>query len=176
MEWAVIASNHRQASTPSATIALVKGFRTRSALLLAVLSLAAFAWPCSWAFGYFHQITNLRGTVVGVNRGDFRHISRWMRQRVVRNGVTLTLYDYRWPVSSQNEMPIVRTLRTDSDGHFDFGVLKDGHYALVIDDPWGGSDRYDVQIVQNAKATSSVKIDISPVYPDCKGGHEFIVE
>jgi hypothetical protein len=73
-------------------------------------------------------------------------------------------------------MPIVRTLRTDSDGHFDFGVLKDGHYALVIDDPWGGSDRYDVQIVQNAKATSSVKIDISPVYPDCKGGHEFIVE
>ncbi len=93
----------------------------------------------------------------------------------MRNDVSLTLYQYRWPVSSRSELPLVKTIRTDASGYFDFGPLKDGHYSLVIDDPWGGSDWFDVEVLKVYPGTYSITIDISPVYPDCKGGHEFIV-
>jgi hypothetical protein len=146
-----------------------------AALLLAMTMAVVSAYPCSWSPGYFHQLTNLRGTVVGANKGDIRHLSRWWRQRVVVRGATLTLYEYRWPVNKRDDMPRVETVRTDNDGKFDFGTLKDGHYMLFIDTPWGGSDSYDVEVMPRAKRNDSVTIDISPVYPDCSGGHEFLI-
>jgi hypothetical protein len=66
---------------------------------------------------------------------------------------------------------------TDDHGNFDFGVLNEGHYTLIVDDAgWGSSEWFDVEIKSLPKQTDSVTIDVSPHFPDCKGGHEFIVD
>jgi transposase len=64
--------------------------------------------------------------------------------------------------------------RTDERGGFDFGALREGHYTLVIDWPAEYSNLFDVEIKKLPTETSSVEIDVSPVDPDCTGGHEFI--
>lgn len=99
-----------------------------------------------------------------------------MRQEVRRGNVKLTLYDYRWPFRDPSELHIVRVANSDKDGNFAFGTLPEGHYELVIEAPWGSLDFYSVQISQLPKRTTAITIDISPNYPDCTGGHEFIVE
>lgn len=73
-------------------------------------------------------------------------------------------------------MPLVKAMETDADGKFDFGSLDEGHYTLIVDDEvWGSSEWFDVEIKNLPQRTASVTIDISPVTPDCKGGHEFVV-
>ena len=99
---------------------------------------------------------------------------RWVRQRVVQSNVRLHLYEYRWPLRNRSEMPFVKSVTTDDHGRFDFGQLSTGHYTLVIDWPSEYAEWFDVEITQLPKPTVSVKIDVSPVYPDCTGGHEFI--
>ena len=68
--------------------------------------------------------------------------------------------------------PVIRTVETDTEGRFDFGPLGTGHYTLAID----GNDSFDVEIKVLPQATESVTIDVSPVFPDCTGGHEFVVK
>lgn len=146
-------------------------FAVRAIFLTALVFQAQLAYPCTWSVGYFHQVTCLRGTVVGLNGGW----SRWLRQRVAKGNVNLRLYEYRWPLHDRSEMPLVKTVRTGNRGQFDFGDLPEGHYTLVIDWPLEYGNRFDVEIKKKLpKPTSSVKIDVSPVSPDCTGGHEFI--
>jgi hypothetical protein len=149
----------------------------RSALLLVVITtfiaLPPLAHTCSWANGYFFQVTCLRGKVVGVAKGNLRQMSRWVRQKVLRDDAGLTLYEYRWPVKDLSEMRVVKSVQTDKHGVFDFGTLPDGHYRLDIKGPWG-EELFDVQVVQLPTRTASVTPDISPVYPDCTGGHELV--
>ena len=97
-----------------------------------------------------------------------------MRQRVARDNVNLRLYKYRWPLHDRSEMPLVKTVKTDGSGRFDFGELQEEHYTLVIDWPSEYGEWFDVEIKKLSRPTTSVKIDVSPVYPDCTGGHEFI--
>jgi hypothetical protein len=100
-------------------------FFYRPVVLAALLmSLVSPAHPCSWAIGYFHQVTCLRGTVVGMNRGW----PRWLRQSVVRENVNARLYEYRRPIHNRAEMPLVKAVKTDNNGWFDFGELPKGHY------------------------------------------------
>jgi hypothetical protein len=99
---------------------------------------------------------------------------RWFRQRVVRDNVNARLYEYRWPLHGRREMPLVKAIKTDKRGRFDFGELPKGHYTLVIDWPTEYAEWFDVEITTLPKPTTSVKIDVSPVYPDCTGGHEFM--
>jgi hypothetical protein len=99
---------------------------------------------------------------------------RWLRQRVTRGDVNLRLYEYRWPLRDRSERPLVKTARADKDGRFDFGVLQEGHYTFVVDWPSEYAESFDVEIKKLPRSTSSVKIDVSPVYPDCTGGHEFV--
>jgi hypothetical protein len=99
---------------------------------------------------------------------------RWLRQRVSRGNVTLRLYEYRWPLHDRSQMPVIKMVETDDSGRFDFGELPDGHYTLVIDWPSEYAEWFDVEIKKLPRPTTSVKIDASPVYPDCTGGHEFI--
>src|SRR5262249_61045 len=138
------------------------------------LVIARAAYPCSWAVGYFHQVSRLHGIVVGVRNGDWRHMFSWFRHRAVIAGAKMTLYEYRWHVSSRDQFRIVKAVKTGTGGYFDFGELPDGHYHLVVDDSWGGEDWLDVEIVER-RQENRVLIDVSPNYPDCSGGHEFLV-
>jgi hypothetical protein len=142
--------------------------------IISVLLIVQFAYACSFAKGYFYQVTALRGTIVGVNRGDPRHQLRWLRQQVTRGNVDLTLYEYAWPAKLR-DLKLIKKTKTDNHGKFDFGDLREGHYTLQIEDPAGHEDLYDIQIYPLTNKTISVTIDISPVFPDCTGGHEFIV-
>lgn len=129
---------------------------------------------CEWAIGYFYQVTNLRGTVVGSNFPVF-HSFRWYRQSVVRPNTKLMLYEYCWPCDMLGHAS-VKTVITDAHGKFDFGSVKPSHYYLKIDDGTGLlSALFQVEVRGTQNPKQSEIIDISPVYPDCTGGHEFIV-
>jgi len=135
------------------------------------------AFSCSFVEGRFHQVTRLRGIVVGTGNYwpllGYHSYPRWLRQRVKRGNVNLRLYDYLLPGSFRERQPLA-TARTDEHGRFDFGTLREGHYTLVIDWPAEYSNQFDVEIKKLPTETSSVEIDVSPVDPDCTGGHEFI--
>ena len=135
-----------------------------SLLLLAVLQARA----CKFAVGYFYQLTALKGQVVGTT---YHGLPRWLRQSFPKKHAKLVLYEYRWPRARNNMPPIIKTVETDGKGMFDFGPVRTGHYTLAIDD----QDSFDVEIKELPQVTESVTIDVSPVYPDCTGGHEFIV-
>ena len=145
-------------------------------LLLVIVVPTRLLLGCQWATGYFHQITVLKGRVVGRNLHRFGPIGyiRWLRQQPV-DAAQLRLYNYVWPFTDMKELKEVATVKSDSSGNFDFGAaIPEGHYFLRITASDLG-DWYDIEITKKAKATKSVTIDISPNYPDCKGGHEFIV-
>jgi hypothetical protein len=149
------------------------GSNPRLFVVIAMIALSPLAYPCTFAPEYFYQVTRLRGKVVGVHDGDLRHISRWVRQDVARDDAKLMLYEYRWPVKNLDELHLVKSVNTNRDGDFDFGELRPGHYTLIIKGP-GCVSIFYVQLAQLVKKTTSVTIDISPVHPDCTGGHEFI--
>ena|SRR5436190_23347248 len=145
-------------------------------VVVLILFVAAQAYPCSWAKGYFYQVTRMRGKVVGAKMGPLQY-ARWLRQSFVRSGARLAVYEYHWPIHSRSEMPLVKATEADSHGSFDFGVLKPGHYTLIVDDAaWGHSDWFDFEVTSLPRETLSVTVDISPHFPDCKGGHELIVK
>jgi hypothetical protein len=136
------------------------------------LLLAQSASPCSWAIGYFYQVTALRGRVVGSTRHG---VTRVVRQSLAAKYVTLKLYEYRWPAPPLSQRSALKTVQADDNGRFDFGDVKIGHYSLSIEGH-GFGDGYDVEIKQDLpRLTDAVIIDASPVLPDCSGGHEFIV-
>jgi hypothetical protein len=81
--------------------------------------------------------------------------------------ISLALHDH-------SGMPLVKSVKTDGSGRFDSGDLQEGHYTLVIDWQSEYAERFNVEIKKLPRPTTSVKIDLSPVYPDCTGGHEFI--
>lgn len=145
-----------------------------TALLL--LLLVGQAHPCTWVDGYFHQVSALRGTVVGTKMGPLQY-ARWLRQSFARKNAKLTLYQYRRPIKRRDDMPLVKTINTDKDGRFDFGSVAPGHYTLIVDDGnWGTSNWFDVELKSQPRGTVAVTIDVSPHFPDCKGGHEFVVK
>lgn len=146
-----------------------------TAVIASVLTLGvAKIIACSWAIGYFYQVTSLRGTVVG-SKFPVLHSFRWFRKSVVRPQAKMTLYDYCWPCDPSS-LAQVKTVLTGRDGKFDFGILKPGHYYLRIDDEKGSlSDWFEVEVKGPPNPKESETIDISPIYPNCAGGHEFIV-
>jgi hypothetical protein len=87
----------------------------------------------------------------------------------------LTLYEYRSPARVEDRKRVA-VIKADSHGNFDFGVLPAGHYSLAIDvkdsDRMGGW--FDVEVTDTVKPTKAVVVDVSPIAPDCAGGHEFI--
>jgi hypothetical protein len=118
--------------------------------------------------GYFYQVTALKGRVVG---STWHGLPRWLRQSFPLKHVKLALYEYRWPRVGWDDGSLVKTVETDDRGNFEFGPLKMGHYTLKVDDV----DSFDVERTDLPRQTGNITIDVSPVYPDCTGGHEFIV-
>jgi hypothetical protein len=139
-------------------------------LVLAVLS--GLCQACSLAPGYFHQVTVIRGRVVGKSLGPLGFT--WLRQSFSVGEATLTLYEYR--SARLDELKKIASVSTDSHGDFDFGSIPKGHYFLNIivrkSDRLGGL--FEVEVTDAVKATKNITIDVSPIHPDCKGGHEFI--
>jgi hypothetical protein len=73
-------------------------------------------------------------------------------------------------------MLLLKSVTTDTDRKFDFGALSAGHYTLIVkEEKWPHSDWFYVEVKGPSNSTASVTIDVSPFTPDCKGGHEFIV-
>lgn len=135
---------------------------------------ATRARACSWAIGYFFQVTQLKGTVVGSNF-PVLHSFRRFRQSFVRANTNLTLYKYCWPCDVR-KLSAIKKVVTDKEGKFDFGSLKPDHYILVITDGDDDlSDQFDVEVKGPPNKREFETIDISPNYPDCSGGHEFII-
>ncbi len=134
--------------------------------------LSGLCQACSLAPGYFHQVTVIRGRVVGKSLGPFGF--RWLRQSFSVGEATLTLYEYR--SAGFDELKKVAAVTTDNHGDFDFGSIPKGHYFLNIvvkdSDRLGGL--FEVEVTDAVKVTKTVTIDVSPIHPDCKGGHEFI--
>jgi hypothetical protein len=145
----------------------------------ALLFQAQAAISCSLADGYFYQVTRLRGQLVGMTNYwpllGYGSYPSWLRYRMARDNVKLRLYKYGWPIHDHSQTPLVKTVVTGKNGRFDFGSVPLGHYRLLIDWPAIDSNSFDVEINNLATETSSVTIDVSPVDPDCKGGHEFTV-
>ena len=130
---------------------------------------------CSWAIDYFYRVTVLKGSVVGSNF-PVLHAFRWYRQSVVRPKAKLSLYDFCWPCNPLTRAP-VKTVLSDAHGKFDFGLLEAGHYFLKIDDEKGAlSAGFQIEVKDEPNPKQSEIIDISPNYPDCTGGHEFILK
>jgi hypothetical protein len=153
----------------SARTGQVKG---PSCLLLFML-LAASAFPCSWASGHFHQVTTLKGKVVGKGLGPLQYM-RFLRQRFSVPNAELTLYEFKERAYRQNVSQIATT-KADKNGNFAFGPIPPGRYTLAIDSGTY-SDWFDVEITKSVKTTESITIDVSPIFPNCQGGHEFIVK
>jgi hypothetical protein len=140
------------------------------AVALLVLILVSRTSACQFARGYFYQVTALKGRVVGT---PWHGLPRWLRQSFAKKHAKLALYEYRWPLAAWYEALVVKTHETDSHGDFDFGPPKTGHYMLRIDD----ENLFDVEVKEDLpRVTDSVIVDVSPVFPDCTGGHEFVVK
>lgn len=138
-----------------------------------VALLIASARPCTLAPNYFYKVTALRGQVVGVQGGDWRHPIPSLRHKVVRPNVTIGLYKYN-ELRSMQEPPL-KIVHSDEKGRFDFGTLREGRYFVRFDDSHHFEDGFNVEIQPAAPATHSILVDISPIYPSCKGGHEFLI-
>lgn len=97
-----------------------------------------------------------------------------MRRSFRVQGATLTLYEYR--TARLEELKKIAEVQSDEHGGFDFGSIPKGHYYLNIavkdSDSLGGL--FDVEVTDDVRATKSITIDVSPLHPDCTGGHEFI--
>ena len=129
--------------------------------LVALMLLSSMCQACSLIEGYFHQVTLIRGTVVGSSWIPFR----WARQSVSVGDATLTLFEYR-SAARLEELKRVAVVKADRKGRFDFGTIPKGHYSLAIQ--VSGSDRmggwFDVEITDSVKATKSITIDVSPIH------------
>jgi hypothetical protein len=89
----------------------------------------------------------------------------------------LVLYEYRSyeDVRAKKADKIVARTKADANGWFDFGSLPAGHYTLIVRGR-NMADWVDVEIMPTGSQTDYVVFDISPNFPDCKGGHEFMVK
>ena len=129
---------------------------------------------CTLTVGYFYQIPALKGQVVGT-RVDLFQTSRWLRQSLAKKHAKLRLYPYQFPRRTEGATPL-KSLEANTEGRFDFGPFPSGHYTLEVhDDDWGYSEWFDVELKDLGQETKSIKIDVSPIHPDCKGGHEIVV-
>lgn len=146
-----------------------RGFRMAAFSLLLLLAQSSSA--CTWAPGYFHQVTHLKGKVVGRSLGSVQF--RWLRRMFSVSGAELVLYEYSQPWDKKR--PAVARVKANSAGEFDFGNILEGHYRLEISGE-NLYDLFDVEVTNKALATRSIMIDVSPIFPDCTGGHEFEVE
>ena len=143
----------------------------------AIVVLARLVTACTLAPrpGYFHQVTCIRGRVVGRSLGPLQF--GWLRRSFSVSNATLTLYEYPWSATiGDSKLKPITNVKTNSKGAFDFGAVPEGHYQLGVSvegsDSLGGW--FPVEVTNKVGRTKEIILDVSPIHPDCKGGEEFI--
>jgi hypothetical protein len=144
-------------------------FRVAAVSLLLLLGEPTNA--CSLASGHFHQVTQLNGRVVGRSLGPVQF--RWLRRMFSVSGAEMKLYFYTQPWD--RKQPAMARVTTNSAGEFEFANIGEGHYRLEISSD-NLQDLFDVEVTSKVSPTQRMVIDISPIFPDCTGGHEFEVK
>jgi hypothetical protein len=165
------AEHEQVAARESCIISHMRRFALRSAALAFVICFTLQADACQWAVGFFHQVTCLKGKVVGKSLGPMQF--RWLRRSFSVSGAKLELYEYQDPWQ-EGRKPLAHAF-ANSSGEFEFIALKEGHYNLQIKGG-GMEDWFDIEITNKVPTTKQVIIDISPNFPDCTGGHEIDVQ
>jgi Prealbumin-like fold domain len=138
---------------------------------VSVLLLPGRVSACS-LIPHTYQVTQLKGRVVGRALGplNFKWLQRWFSVP----GAELVVYHNDSYPFDANAKPVAQ-IKADSQGKFEFDGLKDGIYVLHVKheklDDW-----FSVEVDRKAPTTSWITIDISPLQPDCSGGHVFDVE
>lgn len=142
----------------------------RMLFLAFLLCWSIYAVPCTLARGYFYQVTELKGKVVGRSLGPVQF--QWLRRMFTVRDAELLLYPYE---AFHPDHPPIAWTRTNAAGEFAFNEIKQGHYTLQVK---VGSlyDLFDVEITNKVRETKRITIDVSPIRPDCTGGHQFDVE
>ncbi|HYX52921.1 MAG TPA: carboxypeptidase-like regulatory domain-containing protein [Candidatus Limnocylindrales bacterium] len=94
----------------------------------------------------------------------------WLRRIDKIPDAELTLFEYQTIFPSR----VIAKTRTDSGGKFAFPTVNAGHYTLKIK-AGDHEDYFDIEVTDRVPTTAKVLINISPVEPDCTGGHELDV-
>jgi hypothetical protein len=138
---------------------------------VAVVLRTALCQASSLVTGHFHPVTVIRGRVVGSGWTPFR----WLRQSICLGDAKLTWHEYRWSRKIEDLKPVA-ALQAAAHRNFDFGSVPNRHYSLSIEvkDSARMGGFFDVEVTDAAKNTKHVRIDVSPIQPDCTSGHEFI--
>jgi len=141
-------------------------------LVFLLSSLPSAINACSLSRGYFHQVTQLKGRVLGKSLGPLQF--QWLRRMFSVADADVVLYNYNPPFPWDKRPAVART-KTNSAGYFELKNIKDGHYVLEISN---GKlfDSFDVEVTEKAKRTKFISIDVSPITPACTRGHEFDVQ
>lgn len=106
---------------------------------------------CGWAIGYFHQVTQVKGRVVGQSLGPVQF--QWLRRMFSISGAELDIYEYRRTGWSDVRTPLAHVV-ADKSGAFQFDQLKEGHYSLRV--RGGGlEDWFDVEINEQSSSHRS---------------------
>lgn len=137
-------------------------------MCVALSSMLAGACTLAPIHGYFHQVTAIRGRVVGRSLGPLQF--RWLRQSFAVGQARLTLYEYRWPAKIE-DLRLIATVTSDAHGNFEFRQIPKGHYVLTVKvkDPDLIGGFFEVEITDKVQTTKSITIDVSPIHPDCTG-------
>lgn len=143
------------------------------AMLALVLGFASSADACSFAIGYFHQVTSLKGQVLESSIVSPLKFHRLRRMFAV-SGAELEVYEYAGGKWTGGRKPVASTI-ANNVGEFAFTSLKDGHYSLQIK-KGNREDWFDIEIIRTIPVTQKITFDISSVNTDCSGGHQAEVE
>jgi hypothetical protein len=123
--------------------------------------------------GYFPQVTANRDRGGGGNPGPLEF--RWLRPSFSVSGATLTLSECRSQVAPQARKTVV-VIQADPHGALDFGAVAGDHDSRVIN--VDRSDRmacwFEVEVTDSIAPGKDTVVSVSPIRPDCSGGHEFI--
>jgi hypothetical protein len=90
--------------------------------------------------------------------GENQGWPRWLRQRVASDNVNLRLYEYGWHLHERSQMPLIKSVKTDSSEWFDSSELQEGHYtplSLTGHSEYTGS--FDVEIKKPPRPSISLK-------------------
>ena len=140
------------------------------ASLIVLLIIASRADACSLALKVY-QVTSLKGVVVGKSLGPLQF--HWLQRRFSVSGAQLEVFEDSGPTLS-HQKPLAQTV-SDKAGEFAFGPLKDGRYAFHVKGS-GMDDWFVVEIANKPPATKRIMVDISPIHPDCSGGHAILIQ